>query len=190
MAESTLTCPSCSTTLRLAQEVPAGRKVKCPKCGVTFTPGEEVIDSAVVAEEPVRPARRVDDDYDDRPRRRRRDDDYDDDYDDRPRRKRQREKPRSVAALIFIILAIIAVPVVVLGAVWLVIIKPDNKVEFRTPVGPPPGVGQGQGPGPGQGGGADLAVGKPAPEIEGEDIDGKTFKLSDYRGKVVLLDFW
>jgi len=35
-----------------------------------------------------------------------------------------------------------------------------------------------------------LAVGKPAPEIEGEDIDGKKFKLSDYRGKVVLVDFW
>ncbi|MHB1425168.1 MAG: TlpA family protein disulfide reductase [Gemmataceae bacterium] len=33
-------------------------------------------------------------------------------------------------------------------------------------------------------------VGKPAPEIEAEDIDGKKFKLSDYRGKVVLLDFW
>jgi hypothetical protein len=35
-----------------------------------------------------------------------------------------------------------------------------------------------------------LAIGKTAPEIEGEDIDGKKFKLSDYRGKVVLLDFW
>jgi hypothetical protein len=35
-----------------------------------------------------------------------------------------------------------------------------------------------------------LAVGKPAPEIEAEDIDGQRFKLSDYRGKVVLLDFW
>jgi hypothetical protein len=35
-----------------------------------------------------------------------------------------------------------------------------------------------------------LAVGKPAPDIEGEDIDGTPFKLSDYRGKVVLLDFW
>jgi hypothetical protein len=35
-----------------------------------------------------------------------------------------------------------------------------------------------------------LAVGKKAPEIEGEDIDGKKFKLSDYKGKVVLLDFW
>jgi hypothetical protein len=35
-----------------------------------------------------------------------------------------------------------------------------------------------------------LAVGKTAPEIEGEDVDGAKFKLSDYRGKVVFLDFW
>src|SRR5262249_28426492 len=35
-----------------------------------------------------------------------------------------------------------------------------------------------------------LAVGMEAPDIEGEDADGKHFKLSDYRGKVVLLDFW
>lgn len=33
-------------------------------------------------------------------------------------------------------------------------------------------------------------VGKPAPDIAGEDLDGKGFKLSDYKGKVVLLDFW
>jgi len=35
-----------------------------------------------------------------------------------------------------------------------------------------------------------LAVGKEAPEIDGEDQDGARFKLSDYRGKVILLDFW
>lgn len=35
-----------------------------------------------------------------------------------------------------------------------------------------------------------LAIGKVAPEIEGEDIDGVRFKLSDYRGKVVVIDFW
>ncbi len=37
---------------------------------------------------------------------------------------------------------------------------------------------------------ADLAVGKPAPEILGRDVDGKPMKLSDFRGKVVVLDFW
>jgi AhpC/TSA family len=35
-----------------------------------------------------------------------------------------------------------------------------------------------------------LAVGKEAPDIEGVDQDGQQFKLSDYRGKVVLLYFW
>jgi thiol-disulfide isomerase/thioredoxin len=34
------------------------------------------------------------------------------------------------------------------------------------------------------------AVGMPAPEIEGQDIDGKPLRLSDYRGKVVVLVFW
>jgi len=36
----------------------------------------------------------------------------------------------------------------------------------------------------------DLVVGKPAPDTEAEDLAGAAFKLSDYRGKVVLLDFW
>jgi len=33
-------------------------------------------------------------------------------------------------------------------------------------------------------------VGNLAPEIEGVDLDGVEFKLSDYRGKVVMLDFY
>ena len=37
---------------------------------------------------------------------------------------------------------------------------------------------------------AKLAVGRKAMDIEGEDIDGQKFKLSDYRGKVVVIDFW
>ncbi len=35
----------------------------------------------------------------------------------------------------------------------------------------------------------ELAIGKPAPEIEGCDYEGKPFRLSDYRGKIVLLTF-
>ncbi len=35
-----------------------------------------------------------------------------------------------------------------------------------------------------------LAVGKAAPDIQGSDIDEKPFKLSDFKGKVVMLDFW
>lgn len=37
---------------------------------------------------------------------------------------------------------------------------------------------------------ADLEVGKPAPDFFGESIDGFGFNLSDYRGKVVLIDFY
>lgn len=35
-----------------------------------------------------------------------------------------------------------------------------------------------------------LIVGNPAPEIEGKDVDGRPMKLSEYRGKVVVLSFW
>jgi peroxiredoxin len=35
-----------------------------------------------------------------------------------------------------------------------------------------------------------LALGKPAPEIDAADLDGKRLVLSDFRGKVVVLVFW
>ncbi len=35
-----------------------------------------------------------------------------------------------------------------------------------------------------------LAIGKPAPEIDGVDLAGKPLKLSDHGGKVVVLVFW
>jgi len=35
-----------------------------------------------------------------------------------------------------------------------------------------------------------LRVGQAAPDIMGADLKGEEFKLSDYRGKVVLLSFW
>lgn len=35
-----------------------------------------------------------------------------------------------------------------------------------------------------------VQASQPAPEIDGIDLDGQPLKLSDYRGKVVLLSFW
>lgn len=35
-----------------------------------------------------------------------------------------------------------------------------------------------------------LQIGKTAPDFEATDQDGKKFRLSDYRGKVVVIDFW
>ncbi len=37
---------------------------------------------------------------------------------------------------------------------------------------------------------ANLQIGMKAPDIEGKDTDGVAFKLSDYKGKVIMLDFW
>jgi cytochrome oxidase Cu insertion factor (SCO1/SenC/PrrC family) len=56
---------------------------------------------------------------------------------------------------------------------------PQAQVQQNAPNRPPPVMAQ---PGP--------KVGEPAPEIKGEDVDGKEFALSDYKGKVVVLDFW
>jgi len=36
----------------------------------------------------------------------------------------------------------------------------------------------------------DLAIGKPAPEIIGTNVDGEEMRLSDFLGKVVVIDFW
>jgi peroxiredoxin len=35
-----------------------------------------------------------------------------------------------------------------------------------------------------------LGIGKTAPEITGEEVEGNLFKLSDYKGRVIVLLFW
>jgi thiol-disulfide isomerase/thioredoxin len=35
-----------------------------------------------------------------------------------------------------------------------------------------------------------VAIGKPAPDVESMGLDGKKVKLADYKGKVVLFDIW
>lgn len=35
-----------------------------------------------------------------------------------------------------------------------------------------------------------LSIGRPAANIEGEDISGQRFQLHDFKGKVVVIDFW
>lgn len=35
-----------------------------------------------------------------------------------------------------------------------------------------------------------LQLGMKAPDFEGQDVDGRKIRLSDFRGKVVVIDFW
>ena len=55
------------------------------------------------------------------------------------------------------------------------------------PIVPKEGTDDGSGGGEGQ---ESVLIGKKAPEIQLKTLDGKTFKLADHNGKVVILDFW
>jgi predicted Zn finger-like uncharacterized protein len=95
----------------------------------------------------------------------------------RPRRFKTKKQSSPVGTII----AIVAASVLVLGGISIggyYLFKKgggSGSVKLR-PV--PKDVAQG------------FSVNQLAPEIEGEDLDGVKFKLSDYRGKVVVLDFW
>lgn len=52
--------------------------------------------------------------------------------------------------------------------------------DFFTLAGQPLGASRGSGPG----------LGQPAPEFTLQDVDGRVVRLSDFRGKVVLVNFW
>src|SRR5262245_54966346 len=130
----TFSCPECEKSLRSANPIAPGKKVKCPGCGVLFSPHT---DEDIEKED--RPKRRPRDEEgeEDRPRRRRsrdeeqdeegdaparsrrsRLDDYEDEEDDRPRRKKSKSKKSganlplilgisggSVAVLVLLVLA-------------------------------------------------------------------------------------
>ncbi len=59
--------------------------------------------------------------------------------------------------------------------------------QSADPVGPPEG---GEGSGDGGEGMESVLVGKPAPDISLDMLDGKKFNLADHKQKVVVLDFW
>jgi predicted Zn finger-like uncharacterized protein len=191
MADSRVFCPACDARLKLTDDWPPGRKIRCPKCNAVFSVPE-------ADEEPIseaKPARRQSAKYDEedeleRPRRR--------------RRKRPVKEGVQPAVLVGIILACVLLGSAVLGGgFWLArtVLAPqqgaDPSVAQAPPVAPPqlqglpaqnvpPRNNNPPEPLPPQG----IEIGNLAKEIESEDVDGKRLKLSDYRGKVVLLDFW
>jgi predicted Zn finger-like uncharacterized protein len=182
MAETRVTCPECDTVLRLREPVPAGKYVRCPKCVTSFRPPADDADNALpVARKRDRDRRRDEDDYDNRPRR------------SRAGKKRQQKKGSGA------LIALVAVAAVLLlggAAVAVAVLWPrssDPKAVATGPDGAPKAAGKAA-PGASAPNPATLKegveIGNRAPEIEGEDIDGTPFKLSDYRGKVVVLDFW
>src|SRR5215212_8181026 len=185
MPASRFTCPECDATIRLSPTAPAGKKVRCPECDALVRPPTDDDAPAPAAR---RSSRRDDGDY------------------DRPRRSgsRGKKKAQESNAPLYIVGSVILALLVVGGVVGAVLITRDKNNETpvlannsdagakaRNPAGAPAGVPKAAAPpkatGPRVVG---LNVGNEAPDIEAEDLDGETFKLSDYRGKVVMLDFW
>ena len=100
----------------------------------------------------------------------------------RPRREPSRRfKPKKQSSGGGLVVAIVLAAVVLVAGAgvggYLLLRSKGGAVAKRVPdVVPPEGIG--------------INIGQLVPEIEAEDIDGVKFKLSDYRGKVVVLDFW
>ena len=178
-----INCPKCSATLRIPDDLPDGKRVRCPECETKFLKDD--------ADPPARSARREN-----------RRDDRDDDAPRRSKSKGRRPQKKSNAPVL-IGVAVAAVLLLGGGAVAAIMLTKDKTEDNPTgppvanPGGPGPVAGPRMGiPGKSKAAPADpnrktgFEIGNLAMEIEGEDIDGQTFKLSDYRGKVVVLDFW
>ncbi|HVK12123.1 MAG TPA: MJ0042-type zinc finger domain-containing protein [Gemmataceae bacterium] len=188
MAVTRLECPECGAVLKRAEGVPEGRKVRCPSCSSTFTAAADRHDPR---------------DDNQRARSRRnadRDDDYDDE-DDRPRSKSRGKKAKKQNPAVLIAVPIIGAVGLLAVAIALYMTWPEKDkgavavnngggIPAVRPAPAPAPVPKGGPAGPGNAAGVGLEIGQVAMEIDGEDIDGQRFKLSDYRGKVVVLDFW
>lgn len=62
----TYTCPECGATLKPANPIPAGKKIKCPKCATIFAPAAKAV-AAKAAKPAAKPAakKKVDDEWGD-----------------------------------------------------------------------------------------------------------------------------
>jgi predicted Zn finger-like uncharacterized protein len=190
MAAVQLKCPECNATLRMSEDVLDGKKVRCPKCETVFRPSEDDLDES----DSALPRRRSDKSHG--PRRR-------SDAPDRPGRSRPKRKQQKSNAPLVVGAAVIGIlvlgGVVALAAVYWPEKKPDQPAVANNngpppspplPAFPPAGARTEARAGATGNGGTGTEIGQKALEINGEDIDGQPFKLSDYRGKVVVLDFW
>src|SRR5947199_3201333 len=59
MSATKLTCPKCQATLRPAKPLPAGKRVKCPKCGARFAVGAGGAAGRPAAKKKPAPARKI-----------------------------------------------------------------------------------------------------------------------------------
>ncbi len=182
----TVPCPECNASLELPDEVPAGKQLQCPDCGAAFRPPAAADRATGLKAASSRPPASA------APRRRPRPED--DDFEDResPRPK------RGGTGVLFVCIALaVLLGLGLIGLFLASLVEVRSQPPVAMKAAPPPVVMGG--PAVPVAGGAAMApvappvmlkAGDAAPEIDGEDLDGKPMKLSDFRGNVVVLDFW
>src|SRR5260221_527326 len=111
-----VTCPDCGAALRLAQAVPEGKRIKCPKCEATFLPEEEPVEEAILTEPAPRRATTARDEYDE-----------DDRDEPRPARRKFKKKSQQGTNVVMIVVPIVAgLLLLVGGVVALVLLWPSS----------------------------------------------------------------
>jgi peroxiredoxin len=200
----TVNCPHCNAALELPGDIPAGKRLQCPDCGESFAPPGAADLRTGLKAAPTRPEARVPVPAPPaaRTRTRRREDSVRHDRDRAPRR-------RSKVGAVALLLSVLVILLLSLGVAGLVVAAFYSDTQNRSvvekghpaPAPAPPAVPNGPGgampgmfPQPGGMGfpaqPVSLKIGDLAPEIDGTDLDGKPMKLSDFRDKVVVLEFW
>jgi thiol-disulfide isomerase/thioredoxin len=191
MVTHQLICPTCDARLKLPNPIGPGKRIRCPKCRQVFAPDgkttvgaapsqavtqtvdwqQAVPDTSPTGPPPVKLSV------------------------ERPRRRAQAKKKLSPLVNI----GLVAVLLLIIGGAGVVI-------AMKLTAAATPGDAQGNAAAPVASSKSvprvpakqvaqtapvlGLLVNNLAPDFDAEDVDGHRFKLSDYRGKVVFLDFW
>jgi mono/diheme cytochrome c family protein len=129
MVTKTVPCPSCDVNLKVPSSVPAGKRIKCPRCETAFAlPGDD------------------EDDLDRPARRRSRDEE--DEREERPAPRKPRKKAKRAASKAPLIVGLLGGGVILLGAgvalavaFWPGKKKTDQVASSNTPVPWPMGPG-------------------------------------------------
>jgi peroxiredoxin len=196
MPATTFTCPACGAVLKRSAPPAPGKKLKCPECEEIVAPAESAGPRSR-REEKITSARGklhpqpADDEDEELPR---------------PRQRRRKGKPAGLSPAVLWGSIGAGALVLLLGGIGVALALRGPRAPEATGGTSGSGSTGGTAATPGAGDApiveppwtgykpsrlmTGLGHGNLAPDLQGLDLAGKSFKLSDYRGKVVLIDFW
>jgi hypothetical protein len=167
-----LPCPSCGVNLKVAEDLPAGKRITCPKCKTPFAVPEEESEAEEVSPVEVTPRR---------PRKAApapEPEESEDEVRERPVARKRRKKPKKAPSKAPLVIGLVAglVLLIGVGVTLAVVFWPKKKTETASgnqqPPSGQPGPG-GMGPGGGMmGGGMGPRGGMPGEGMMGGGMRG------------------